>query len=98
MIGQHTLMAVLSPRLLLEVELNVASREDERHVKEGISPSKFREFRSGVIRNSFKEIVFGHRKELELWRNEPEFRSQVTIMSKSQRKTAWAVRGFDRAQ
>lgn len=108
MIGEHTLMAVISPRLLLEVDLNLAGREDEWYVKEGISPSKFREFRRRAIRNSFKEIIFSNREELELWRSEPEFRSRVAIMSNPrERKTAitdaaarvvWAVRGFDRAQ
>ncbi len=108
MIGEHTLMAVISPRLLLEVDLNLAGREDEWYVKEGISPSKFREFRRRAIRNSFKEIIFSNREELELWRSEPEFRSRVAIMSNPrERKTAitdaaarvvWAVRGLDRAQ
>ena len=108
MIGPHTLMAVISPRLLLEVDLNVAGREDEWHVKEGISPSKFREFRRRAIKNSFKEIIFSNREELELWRNDPEFRSRVAMMSNfSERKTAiadaaarvvWAVRGFGKAQ
>ncbi len=104
MIGLHTLMAVISPRLLLEVDLNVAGREDEWHVKEGISPSKFREFRRRAIGNSFKEIVFSGREELERWRNESEFRVRVNALTDSnKRKTiimdaatrvVWAVHGF----
>ncbi|MEQ1845089.1 MAG: hypothetical protein ABL983_05860 [Nitrospira sp.] len=108
MIGEHTLMAVISPRLLLEVDLTLAGREDEWYVKEGISPSKFREFRRRAIKSSFKEIIFSNREELELWRNDPEFRSRVAMMSNSsEHKTAiadaaarvvWAVRGFGRCQ
>ena len=106
MIGPHTLMAILSPRLLLEVDLNVSGREDEWYVKNGISPSKFREFKRRAIKNSFKEIIFSDRKELEMWRGEPEFSSRSRIMSNPRERqvtisdaaarVVWGMQGFGR--
>jgi hypothetical protein len=106
MIGPHTLMAILSPCLLLEVDLNVSGREDEWYVKDNISSSKFREFKRRAIKNSFKEIIFSERKELELWRGEPEFSSRARMMSNLRERqvaisdaaacVVWAMLGFGR--
>jgi hypothetical protein len=58
MIDRDTLMVVLSPRLLLEINLTTPCPEDHWTVQNGISTRKYREFRRRAIANSFKDILF----------------------------------------
>jgi hypothetical protein len=106
MIRPHTLMAVLSPRLLLEIDLNNAAPEESWTVRDGISSSKYREFRRRAIANTFKEIIFDDVDELEQWRAQPEFRARVAALSDSAtardavveaaNRVIWALHGFGR--
>lgn len=105
MIGQNTVMATLSPRLLLEINLNVAASEDSWVVREGISSSKYREFRRRSIGNSFKAIIFHERSTLTEWRSTPEFKRRVDahrsgaavqLTNEAAARVVWAVNGFGR--
>ena len=106
MISKNTLIAVLSPRLLLEIRLNEHSPEDTWTIRNGINSSKFWEFRRRSIKNSFKEIIFHDSNELEIWRNTREFKTRSLDLCDKARATElragaanrviWAIDGFDR--
>jgi hypothetical protein len=80
MIRRDTLMAVLSPRLLLEISLSVQQPESHWIVHDGISNSKYREFRRRAIGNAFKDILFHEPGVLEEWRSVPEYRARVKAL------------------
>ena len=80
MVNQASVMVVLSPRLLLEITLNVKSPEDIWKIKDGISSSKYREFRRRSIQNSFREIIFHDESELQCWRKTKEYKSRVSLI------------------
>jgi hypothetical protein len=80
MIQRDSVMVVLSPRLLLEINLSVTSPEDLWLVREGISSSKFREFRRRAIANSYKEIIFHDKEALNDWRSTPEYKIRVRTL------------------
>jgi hypothetical protein len=106
MVCENTLMVVLSPRLLLEINLNVKSPEDQWLHRDRISNSKFREFRRRSIMNSFKEIIFHDRAELEQWRQLPEYKARVRalgdsvlagrLLQEAANRIIWATQGFGR--
>lgn len=106
MVRENTLMVVLSPRLLLEINLNVQSPEDHWLHCDRISNSKFREFCRRSIMNSFKEIIFHDREELEQWRRLPEYKARVKVLGDSMlagqllheaaNRIIWAIQGFGR--
>lgn len=106
MVGKSTVMVVLSPRLLLEINLNVPFPEDRWIERAGVSASKFREFRRRAINNTFKEIIFHSAEELDRWRRLPEFISRSTLLSDAKQYDAiigeaagrvlWAIDGFGR--
>lgn len=106
MVSKNTMMVVLSPRLLLEINLNERTREDFWVVRKGIHQSKFLEFRRRAIGNSFKEIIFHDRTELEMWRQTVEFKTRsaslgdpvtaAKIRGEACNRVWWAISGFDR--
>ena len=106
MVRRDTLMVVLSPRLLLEINLNVARPEDCWVVRDGISSSKYREFRRRAIGNAFTDIIFHDRATLETWRQLPECKRQVAALARSESRqdlihaaaarVIWALDGFGR--
>jgi hypothetical protein len=106
MINRDNVMMVLSPRLLAEIDLTVQKAEDEWLVLDKISASKYREFRRRCIQNSFKEIIFPDRGELEEWKRLPEFRARMRAfesaesegeaVSSAAQRVGWAVSGFGR--
>lgn len=106
MIGEHGLMVVLSPRLLLEVSLLVQCPEDVWRVRERISPSKYREFRRRAVRNTFKEIVFSDKTRLDDWRHASDCRVRIRdlsdpatrdqILAESSARVIWGINGFGR--
>ena len=106
MVRENTLMVVLSPRLLLEINLNVESPEDQWLHRDRISNSKFREFRRRSIMNTFKEIIFHDREEMEQWRRLPEYKARVKalnnpvlagqLISEAANRIIWATQGFGR--
>jgi hypothetical protein len=104
MIQEKTLMAVLSPRLLLEINLNEPAQENKWTVRQGINKSKFREFQRRSIQNSFKEIIFHDRTVLERWRNTREFKNRSRdlrdraktdeLRAEAANRVIWAINGF----
>jgi hypothetical protein len=97
-------MAVLSPRLLVEINLNQPESEDKWTIREGISASKYREFRRRSICNSFKNILFHDEIELQRWRDTREFRIRSRdlrdnikterILAEAANRVIWAINGF----
>jgi len=97
---------MLSPRLLAEIDLTVQAPEDKWIVRDGISGSKYREFRRRSIQNTFKDIVFSEIAELTTWKALPEFRSRMRDLSTvdgaerarqlGAQRAMWALSGFGR--
>lgn len=106
MMGRDSMMAVLSPRLLVEIDLKVASSEDSWVIRDGISFSKYREFRRRSIGNTFREIIFHDPKELECWRDTPEFKARLRslaeptvarqLVADAANRVIWGLNGFGR--
>lgn len=106
LINENSVMAILSPRLLLEIDLNVHKDENYWEVKEGINFSKYREFRRRAINNTFNDILFHDVDELERWRKLPEYKKRCFVvrdlaLRKSELKDAaervlFALSGFGR--
>ena len=106
MIGSDSVMVILSPRLLLEIDINATGPVDHWHVRDGISKRKYKEFRIRALRNSFKEILFSDRASLEEWRASPECSDRIRALgdkrqlSRCLREAAarvqWALGGFGR--
>jgi hypothetical protein len=106
MIGPDGVMAVLSPRLLLEIDLTVTAPETTWTVRDGMSGKKRSEFRRRAIANSYRDIIFSDPDELQKWRAMPEFRRRVATLSQPDTQRAllregtsriiWALMGFGR--
>jgi hypothetical protein len=67
MMSRDSLMAPLSPRLLLDINLNVSRPEGYWRVRDDIPGHKLAEFRRRSIANTFKEIIFHDSQVLEQW-------------------------------
>lgn len=110
MIGRNGLMAVLSPRLLLEIDLTVGVPKPESQwiVRDESSPSKYREFRRRAIRNAFWDIIFHDPGVLEEWRSAPDCRQRMRQLShpvhsrqcmhEAATRVVWGVNGFGRVR
>jgi hypothetical protein len=106
MIGSDILMAVLSPRLILEIDLNVPSAEEDWTVRDGIETGKYEQFRLKAINNAFKEIIFSDAEELERWRLLLEYQARIAVLQNpdtrpqavamAANRVIWAVQGFGR--
>lgn len=106
MINRDNVMMTLSPRLLAEIDLTIQAPEDKWLVRDGISGSKYREFRRRSIQNTFKDIVFSEIAELTTWKALPEFRSRMRDLSTVEgaeqarqlaaQRVMWALSGFGR--
>ncbi len=106
MIDRDTLMAVLSPRLLLEIDLTIPCPVDHWIVRNDISSTKYKEFRRRAIANSFKDILFHEPTVLAEWQSLREYRERVARLSdpsiavrcvhEAASRVIWAMGGFDR--
>jgi len=106
MIGHSSLMAVLSPRLLLEIDLNWKYKEHLAFVVDGIPSSKYREFRRRAIGNTYKEMIHPDPDVLERIRGLSDFRRQTALLSskttrlklieEAASRVIWAIMGFGR--
>jgi hypothetical protein len=67
MLDRDSIMAVLSPRLLLEINLSVSRPESYWRIRDEVPRHKLAEFRRRSISNSFREIIFHDRLILEDW-------------------------------
>lgn len=106
MINRDNVMMTLTPRLLAEIDLTVQRPEDKWVVRQGISSSKYREFRRRAINNTFKDIIFSDSAELEAWKVLPDFRTRMRELSTRHgeqqaqqfgaQRIMWALWGFGR--
>jgi len=106
MVNRSSVMVILSPRLLLEINLNVKSPEEIWKIKDGISSSKFREFRRRAIQNTFKEIIFHDESELQYWQKTKEYKLRgslirnkndlQTLIQEAASRVIWLVNGCGR--
>ena len=106
MINRDTVMIILSPRLLLEIHLNTRAPEGDWTIRDGISSSKFREFRRRSIENGFKQLIFSDPRELEDWSNTPAFKARNAALNNTIKRqkvihdaanrVIWAMTGFGR--
>jgi hypothetical protein len=77
MIDRDSVMVTLSPRLLLEIDLNVPDPEPSWIVRDGLPDEKFAEFRVRSVDNSFKEIIFHDERILQDWLASEEVAARV---------------------
>jgi hypothetical protein len=106
LVNENSVMAILSPRLLLEIDLNVHRDEGYWEYKDGISFSKYREFRRRAINNAFNDILFHDAAELEEWQKLPECRKRCGIvrdidlrkseLQEAAERVVFALSGFGR--
>ncbi len=81
MIEVESIMAVLSPRLLLEVDRLTPAGDELCRTRDGISGKKRSEFRQRAIANTYKEVIFSDQEELERWRASPEFTRRMAALA-----------------
>jgi hypothetical protein len=86
MIEQDSVMAALSPRLLLEIDRLDHSAETGCSNTNFIRPEKLDEFRRRTIGNTHREIIFGDRALLEQWQRTPEFARQHELIANGRKK------------
>jgi hypothetical protein len=67
MIDRNSLMAVLSPRLLLYIDLKISQPEQSWRLRDDIPKHVLAEFRRRSIANSFKEVIFSDPQVLQEW-------------------------------
>jgi len=80
LVKPHSLMVVLSPRLLLEIERTIPAHEDKCRIRQTIKQPKLDEFRRRTIGNTFREII-GNKKILKNWKNTQEFSDRVAMIN-----------------
>jgi hypothetical protein len=106
LINQNSVMAILSPKLLLEIDLTIQKAEDYWEIKEGIHFSKYREFCRRTINNTFHDILFHDADLLEQWRRLPDYKIRHRVVNnredmkadiaESARRVVFALLGFGR--
>jgi len=104
MISRNSVMALISPRLLLEIDIKSINTKGEFIIRDGISSSKYREFQLRAIKNTYKDIVFNDRHELQKWQELSIFRHRAEIINNPRsreqaihegaNRVIWAIEGF----
>ena len=83
---QESVMVALSPRLLLEIQLSIHEPiEKVPRARHGVKQSKVHEFQRRTVGNTFREIIFGDQRTLEVWRDSAEFKNRVSLMKDCKR-------------
>jgi hypothetical protein len=106
MIDHDSVLAIISPRLLLKIDFTASQREDQWNIIEGIPTPAFDEFQRRAIRNAFKDIIFSDAHALEEWQSLPEYRDRMRELATPESRTSavreaaarviWALNGFGR--
>jgi hypothetical protein len=73
-------MAVLSPRLLLEIKLIFGRDTDFWTVRDDVPRHKYAEFRRRSIANAFKEIIFHDKLVLEDWKSSRDCTERIATL------------------
>src|ERR1039458_4325418 len=71
MIDRDSLLAIISPRLLLKIDLTASQREDQWNIVEGIPAPAFDEYQRRATANAFKDLIFSDEHTLEQWQSLP---------------------------
>jgi hypothetical protein len=105
-VHRNGLIAVLSPRLLLQIDVTVERAEDHWILRDEVPPRELDSFRGAILRNTFKELVAWDRATLEGWTSDPRYRKRVEAVSSRERRDAdfaeaaervfWGLMGFSR--
>ena len=100
------LVAVLSPRLLLEIDLTVSQPEDQWILREEVPPQELDVFRGALLANTFKELVAWDRATLERWKSDARCQTRVRALSSQEgrhttiedaaERVVWGLMGFGR--
>lgn len=106
MIDRDSLLAIISPGLLLKIDLTVSQREDQWNIIEGIPTPTFEEFQRRAIANAFKDIIFSDARALEQWQSLPKCQyriqqlatpeSRIACVREAAARVIWALTGFGR--
>jgi hypothetical protein len=106
MIDKDNILAILSPRLLLRIDLRTTQREDQWNVIDGITSADLGQFRRCALRSTFKDIVAPDGQVLSQWQSTVECQDRVRSLATAATRAAciheaatrvlWAVNGFGR--
>ena len=77
---RDSLMAVLSPRLLLEINLDARRPEQHWRVCDEVPRHVLAEFRRRSIANSFTEIIFHDQVILKEWQSSDHARARIAAL------------------
>jgi hypothetical protein len=106
MIDRDSVLAIISPRLLLKIDLTASQREDQWKIVEGIAVGELEEFQRRAIANAFKDIIFSDARSLEQWQSSSAYQQRLRQLATPESRTTsvrdaavrvlWAVNGFGR--
>ncbi|MBI4681183.1 MAG: hypothetical protein HY753_08305 [Nitrospirae bacterium] len=74
------ILFVLSPKLLVEIDIRINANPEVWKEKNYIPQFKMNEFRRKVIWHSFKEIVFHDERTLLEWKQSPEYKKRYALI------------------
>jgi hypothetical protein len=98
MMSRDSMMAVLSPRLLLEINLNPPLDDSLWSVKDEVPADKYAEFRRRSIRNTHKDIVFHDRAVLGEWQGSEQCKERVAALGDPRRRQVCLWEGAERVK
>lgn len=81
LVQPQSILAPLSPRLLLEIQQTVIPRKNRLFAQYKIKEKKLKEYRRRTIGNTFREII-GPKNVLLEWQNAPEFKERVSLLKR----------------
>jgi hypothetical protein len=106
MIDRDSVLAIISPRLLLKIDLGVSQPEGQWNIIEGIETPAFDEFQRRATANAFKDIIFSDAPALEQWQSMPACLDRIRQLATPESRAAsvrlaaanvlWALNGFGR--
>ena len=106
MVERDRLTAILSPRMLVRIDLNIASPEDQWETVHIISGNRLRQLRQIAIENTYTAIISSTRNELEHWRTCTPFLVRKMHLNRAggnqdsiaegAMRIRWALNGFGR--
>jgi len=106
MVDRDSVLAILSPRLLLRIDLNTSQPEDQWNLIEDITEPEFEAFRRRAIRNLFKDLIAPDENVLQSWQSLPEYQdrtrelataeSRASCVREAAARIIWAINGCGR--
>lgn len=106
MIERDSLMAVLSPRLLLEIVFDDNGGDTQWAVINGISEFRLENLRQRSLMNTFREVIFPTTEPLKSWQASVEYQTRreqlrdkqtrIAALRSASSKVLYAMNGFGR--